>query len=121
MSGGDVEDFVCNMSQEGGELGSGDLSPFSCGRVEIYCCGAVARSAESCCASDDVEAGLCGAHPVGVRSAPVGDCLTIVIVLLLAETEGREGDVIVWCGGNVADAASCSGGEAEVLCDDGQC
>ena len=64
VSGGYVEDFLCNVPQEGGELGSGDLSSFTGDRVEIYCSGAAAGSAEPFCAPDNVEAGLCGAHPV---------------------------------------------------------
>ena len=64
VSGGYVEDFVCDVPQEGCELGSGDLSSFTGGRVEIYCRGAVVGSAELFCAPDNVEAGLCGAHPV---------------------------------------------------------
>ncbi len=119
MSGGDVEDFVGNMSQEGGELGSCDVTPFSCGRVEVNCSGEVAGSAKSFCAADNVEAGLCWTHPVGVRSTPVGEGLAIVIVFLLAEAECSEGDVVVGCGGNVVDGTPCGGGEAEVFHDDG--
>lgn len=54
VSGGYVEDFVCDVPQEGGELCSGDLVPFSGGRVEIDCRGAVAGGAEPGCAPDNV-------------------------------------------------------------------
>ncbi len=64
VSGRYVEDFVCDVPQEGGELGSGDLSSFTCGRAEIYCRGAVAGSAKPFCTPDNVKVGLCGAHPV---------------------------------------------------------
>ena len=47
--------------------------------------------------------------------------MPIVIVFLLAEAEGGEGDIGVGCGGDIVDASSCCGGEAEVFGDDGQC
>ena len=52
--------------------------------------------------------------------APVGECLTIVIVLLLAETQSREDDAVVGHGVHVVNPAAGDGGEAEVLRDDGQ-
>ena len=51
---------------------------------------------------------------------PVGEGLTIVIVLLLAEAEVSEGHFPVGCGGDIVDAAAGYGGKAEVLRDDGQ-
>jgi hypothetical protein len=70
---------------------------------------------------DDVKAGWHGAHPVRVRATPVGECLTIVIVLLLAEAQSCEGDIVVGHSVDVMDASACDRSEAEVLRDDGQC
>ena len=55
-----------------------------------------------------------------VQSLPVGEALTVVIVLLLAEAEGGEGDIVVGRGGDVVHGASGGRREAEVFCDDGQ-
>lgn len=118
VSGGDVEDFVGDVPEENGELGSCDLASFPSGRVEVDRSWTVAGSAKAFCAPDYVEAGLCGAHPRRVPPAAIGEGLAIVIVFLLAKTECREGDVIVRRGVDVVDATSCSGGEAEVLSND---
>ena len=56
-----------------------------------------------------------------VRPSPVGEALTVIIVLLLAEAEGGEGDGIVWRGGNVVHAAPGGRREAEIFSDNGQC
>ncbi len=56
-----------------------------------------------------------------VGAASVGEGLTIVIVLLLTEAQGGEGDIGVGCGADIVDAAACGGGETEVLHDGGQC
>ena len=50
-----------------------------------------------------------------VQSSPVGEALTIVIVLLLAEAEGGEGDGIVGRGSDVVHAASGGRREAEIF------
>jgi hypothetical protein len=69
---------------------------------------------------DDVKAGLRGAHPMRVGAAPVGECLTNVIVLLLAEAQGCEGDIVIGRGMDVMGVAAGDRSEAEVLCIDGQ-
>jgi hypothetical protein len=51
---------------------------------------------------------------------PVGECLTIVIVLSLVEAQSREGDIIVGRGVDVVDASACDRSKAEVLRDGGQ-
>ena len=55
-----------------------------------------------------------------VGKAPVGECLTIVIVLLLAEAQSHEGDIVVGRGVDIVDALACGRSKAEVLCNDGQ-
>ena len=52
--------------------------------------------------------------------APVGQCLANVNVLLLAEAQSCEGDIVVERGMDVVDAAACDRSKAEVLRDDGQ-
>ena len=44
---------------------------------------------------DNVDACLSGAHPGQTGSMPVGKSLTVVIVFLFVNAQGREGDVIV--------------------------
>jgi hypothetical protein len=55
---------------------------------------------------------------VRVQAAPVGE---IVIVLLFAEAERREGDGIIGRDVGIMDVSASGGDEAEVLCDDWQC
>jgi len=52
--------------------------------------------------------------------APVGQCLANVNVLLLAEAQSCEGDIVVERGVDIVDAAACDRSKAEVLCDGGQ-
>jgi hypothetical protein len=86
---GDVKHFASNMAQEDGNLGGRDETAFTYGWVAVYHSGAIGGRAEVPHAPDGVKAGLHGAHPVQVGAMPVGECLTIVIVLLFAEAHGR--------------------------------
>jgi hypothetical protein len=106
---GDVEHFVRNMTQKDGNLGDCDESAFSCGGVAVHRGGAVGGRVETPHLPDNVEASLSGAHPVRVRTVPVGEGLSIVIVLLLVESEKYEGDGIVGHGVNIMDVASGGG------------
>jgi len=56
-----------------------------------------------------------------VRMVSVGQGLSIVIFFLFEETERGEDSVAVVDGGDVVDASTGDGGEAEVLYDKGQC
>ena len=71
-------------------------------------------------ASHDVETCMSWAHPNGIGVAMVRGCLTIVIVFLLADTEGCKCDHGIGCGGYVMDALASFGGEAEIIGDDRQ-
>ncbi len=90
VSCGNVGHLVRDMTQEDGDLQGRDESAFTGGGIAVHRGGAVGRRAEAPHLPDDVKAGLRGAHPVRVGAAPVGECLTIVIVLLLAEAQSRE-------------------------------
>ena len=68
----------------------------------------------------DVEAGLCGAHPVGICTKLVGTLLPVFIVLLFAYAEHGEDNVAVMCGMNVEGALTRFSHETEVFGNDRQ-
>lgn len=61
--------------------------------VAVDRCRVDVRRVEALCASCDFEAGMYGAHPMGVRAAAVREGLAVVIVLLSSKTEQRKDDV----------------------------
>ena len=87
------------------------------GRVEVDSNGVTMWCAQMVAAADNVYACLSRAHLGRAGAMPIGELLTVVIVLLFANAHGREDDVGV---GNMTDvvearASSCS--EAEVVRD----
>jgi hypothetical protein len=78
------------MMQEDGDLQGHDEAAFTGGGIVVHCGGAVGGRAKAPRSLDDVKADLRGAHPVQVSAAPVGEYLTIVIVLLLVEAQSCE-------------------------------
>jgi hypothetical protein len=60
---------------------------FPHGVVTAHHVRAVGGRCKPACMLDNVEAGLCRAHSVRVHPAPIGEGLSIVIVLLLEEAE----------------------------------
>ena len=64
--GWDVKDLVGNLPEEGGHLGGCDQPAQAVVWVAVDRCRVVVWRIEAPCASGDVEAGLYGAHPVGI-------------------------------------------------------
>ena len=71
-------------------------------------------------AADDVQTGLCGAHPAAASLASVSDGLTIVIVCLFAKAKVRAGNVNVCDRGEVVNSAASGRGEGKVFNDNWQ-
>ena len=85
MPGRYVEDLAGDMSEKGGDLRRCDLPSHTYGGVMIDCRGVATGCTQAPCAVDNVQTGLCGAHPVAAGSALVSEGLTVFIVFLLAK------------------------------------
>ena len=77
-----VEDLSGDVSKKRGNLGHSDLLSLACGGVMIHCCGMFTGRTQVPRTADDVQTGLCGAHPVVAGPASVSEGLTVVIVFL---------------------------------------
>ena len=82
-----VKDLVSDLSEEGGHLGYHDQFAYVGALIAVDSCRVVVWCIEAPCTSCNVEAGLYGAHPMGIRLATVSEGLAVVIVLLLSEAE----------------------------------
>ena len=121
MPGGYVEDFAGNVPEEGSDLRRCNEPSRACDGVPIHGHGMVAGCTEALRSADDVQSGLCQAHPAAAGTAPVSECLTIVIVFLFAKAKVREGDVAVRNRGEVVKSAASGGREGKIAHDDWQC
>ena len=71
MFGRYVEDLAGDVSEKGGDLGRGDLPSVACGSVMIHCRGVATGHTQVPSVADNVQTGLCGAHPVVAGPASV--------------------------------------------------
>ena len=95
VAGRYVEDHVGNLPEEGSYLGGRDQAAQAGCWVAVNRGRVVVWRAEALCSPDDVEAHLCGAHPVRIRVMAVREGLAVVIVLLFSETERHEDHVVI--------------------------
>ena len=95
VAGRYVEDPVGDLPEEGGHLGGCDQPARAGVWVAVNHSRVVVRHAEALCLPDDVEARLCGAHPVRIRAMAVREGLAIFIVLLFSEAEQSEDHVMI--------------------------
>ena len=105
-----IENFLRDMPQKDGNLRGRDEATLPGGAVAVDRGGVVLRRAQPVGATYDIQARLGGARPVRVRTASVGQGLSVVIVFLFSEAERREDSVAVVDGGDIVYAAPGDGG-----------
>ena len=74
----------------------------------------VLQCVELLCTSNNVEAGMHGAHPTRAKVTLVCEQLTVFIVLLLEDAEQAERYCIIAGGLEVMYSPACVGGKAEM-------